>query len=71
MAKLTWSNSDDIAIELYESHPEVNPLSVSFVQMHRWVCELPDFDDDPKASSEGALESIQMAWLAEWKYDHE
>ena len=71
MAKLTWSNSDDIAIELYEAHPEVNPLSVSFVQMHRWVCELADFDEDPKASSEGALEGIQMAWLAEWKYDHE
>ncbi len=71
MAKLTWSSSDDIAIELYEAHPEVNPLSVSFVQMHRWVCELPDFDADPKDSSEGALEGIQMAWLSEWKYDHE
>ena len=26
-------------------------------------CELPDFADDPQASSEGKLERIQMAWV--------
>ena len=71
MAKLTWSETEEVAIQLYEAHEEVNPLSVSFVQMHQWICELPDFGADPKGSSEGALEGIQMAWLAEWKYDNE
>jgi FeS assembly protein IscX len=28
---------------------------------------LPDFRDDSKASSEGKLEAIQMAWLALYK----
>jgi FeS assembly protein IscX len=41
----------------------VDPLSVRFTDLHRWVCELPDFADDPKASSEGKLERIQMAWV--------
>ena len=71
MAKLTWSDTEEVAIQLYETHEETNPLSVSFVQMHRWVCELPGFEGDPQASSEGLLEGIQMAWLAEWKYDNE
>ena len=71
MAKLTWSDTEEIAIQLYEAYEDTDPVSVSFVQMHRWVCALPGFDDDPKSSSEGLLEGIQMAWLAEWKYDHE
>jgi FeS assembly protein IscX len=71
MAKLNWSNAEDVAIALYEAHEGVNPLSVSFVQMHRWICELPEFGGEPNASSEGALEGIQMAWLDEWKYDNE
>jgi FeS assembly protein IscX len=71
MAKLTWSDTEEVAIQLYEAHEGVNPLSVSFVQMHRWICELADFGADPKDSSEGALEGVQMAWLAEWKYDNE
>ncbi len=71
MAKLTWSDNEEIAIQLYETHEDTNPLSVSFVQMHRWICELPDFEGDPQSSSEGLLEGIQMAWLAEWNYDHE
>jgi FeS assembly protein IscX len=36
---------------------------VRFTDLHRWISELPDFADDPKASSEGKLERIQMAWL--------
>jgi FeS assembly protein IscX len=61
--KLTWEDSEDIAERLSEAHPEVDPLSVRFTDLHRWVCELPDFSDDPKASSEGKLERIQMAWV--------
>ena len=48
---------------LAERHADVDPLGVRFTDLHRWIGELPDFDDDPKASSEGKLERIQMAWL--------
>jgi FeS assembly protein IscX len=61
--RLTWDDADDIAEQLIERHPDVDPLGVRFTDLHRWVCELPDFDDDPKASSEGKLERIQMAWV--------
>lgn len=65
--KLTWRDSEDIAIELSERFPDLDPLTVRFTDLHQWVCELPDFDDDPKASNEGILEAIQMAWLDEWQ----
>ncbi|HNZ39297.1 MAG TPA: Fe-S cluster assembly protein IscX, partial [Candidatus Latescibacteria bacterium] len=46
-------------------HPDVDVLGVHFTDLHRWVVELPGFADDPKGSSEGKLEAIQMAWLEE------
>jgi FeS assembly protein IscX len=61
--KLTWDDVDDIAEQLAERHADVDPLTVRFTDLHRWICELPDFADDPKASSEGKLERIQMAWI--------
>ena len=61
--RLTWDDVDDIAEHLVERHPDVDPLGVRFTDLHRWVCELPDFADDPTASSEGKLERIQMAWV--------
>jgi FeS assembly protein IscX len=65
MMALTWQDAEDIALELIEAHPDVDPLTVRFTDLHRWVTELPDFSDDPLASSEGKLERIQMAWVAE------
>jgi FeS assembly protein IscX len=61
--RVTWNDYEDIADLLVASHPDVDPLTVRFTDLHRWVCELPDFADDPKASSEGRLERIQMAWV--------
>ena len=61
--KLTWDDAEEIAEQLAERHADVDPLSVRFTDLHRWICELSDFADDPKASSEGKLERIQMAWI--------
>jgi len=62
---LTWDDAYDIGIELAERHPDVDPLSLSFPRLHALVTELEDFDDDPRASNEGKLEAIQMAWYEE------
>jgi FeS assembly protein IscX len=67
MAGLMWDDPDGIALALSEKFPDVDPLAVRFTDLHRWVTELPDFADDPKASSEGKLEAIQMAWCEEWE----
>lgn len=61
--KLRWEDAEDIAEQLLESHPDIDPLSVRFTDLHHWITELTDFADDPKAASEGKLEAIQMAWL--------
>jgi FeS assembly protein IscX len=62
---LKWVDVLEIAIQLAESKPDVDPLSVNFVDLHRWVLELPDFSDDPKRGGEKVLEAIQTAWIAE------
>jgi FeS assembly protein IscX len=64
---LSWRDTEDIAIALSEKFPETDPLSVRFTDLHRWVTELAGFRDDPKASSESTLETIQMAWLEEYR----
>jgi FeS assembly protein IscX len=65
--KLTWDDAEDIGILLQEKYPDIDPLTVRFTDLHRYVTELPDFADDPKASTESKLEAIQMAWYEEWK----
>lgn len=64
---LKWQDAEDIAIRLVEEHPETDPLSVRFTDMHAWIVALPDFRDDPKKSNEKILETIQMAWHEEYR----
>ncbi len=62
---LKWTDTLDIAIELVDTHTTVDPLQIRFTDLHKWVTELPDFDDDPEKSNEKILEAIQMAWIEE------
>ncbi len=62
---LHWSDAREIAIALVDAHPDVDPLTVRFTDLHQWVRELPGFADDPNKSNEKILEAIQMAWLDE------
>ena len=67
MSTLTWRDREDIGMALLERHPGVDPLTVRFTDLHRYVTELPGFSDYPKASNEKILEAIQMAWLDEYR----
>lgn len=62
---MKWTDVVDIAIELYETHSDVDPQLIRFTDLHRWVCELPRFSDDPNRSNEKILEAIQAAWIEE------
>ena len=64
---LHWKDTEEIAIRLVEAHPDTDPLTVRFTDMHAWITALPEFRDDPKKSNEKTLEAIQMAWLEEYK----
>jgi FeS assembly protein IscX len=63
--KLRWTDVRDIAIELEEAHPEADNVNLRFTDLHRWVTELPVFEDDPNRSNEKILEAIQAAWIEE------
>lgn len=62
---MRWTDVTDIAIELADSKPDVDPLSVRFTDLMAWVLELPGFEDKPDRCNEKVLEAIQMAWLDE------
>jgi FeS assembly protein IscX len=62
---MLWTDISDIAIELSEAHPNIDPLTLNFVDLRNWVLALPDFDDDPTRSGEKILEAIQAAWIEE------
>lgn len=64
--QLTWENAEDLGILLSEKHPEIDPLTVRFTDLHRYVTELDEFQDDPQKSNESKLEAIQMAWHEEF-----
>ncbi len=63
--ELKWTDTIEIAIELYEKYPDTDPQYVNFTDLHKWICELEEFDDDPERSGEKILEAIQMAWIEE------
>ena len=62
---MKWTDSRDIAIALCEAHPDVDPLTVRFTDLHQWVCALPGFADEPNRSGEKILEAIQAMWIDE------
>ena len=62
---MRWTDVNMIAIELAEAHPEIDPKTVRFTDLHNWVVELEDFDDDHNHGGEKVLEAIQMAWIDE------
>jgi FeS assembly protein IscX len=59
---LTWTDSRDLG--------ELNPLTVRFVDLHKWVLDIEDFEGKPEESNEKRLEAIQMAWYEEWKEEY-
>jgi FeS assembly protein IscX len=60
-----WTDTQEIAIALYDKFPDTDPKTIRFTDLHKWVMELPGFSDDPNRSGEKILEAIQMAWIDE------
>lgn len=62
---MKWTEVQEIAIQLADAHPEVDPLKINFVDLMNWVMALPEFDDEPGRCGERILEGIQQAWIDE------
>ena len=65
--EINWSDTLEIGIQLQELHPEVEPFSVRFTDLHKWITEIPGFIGDPGKSNESLLEAIQTAWNEEYE----
>lgn len=65
--ELKWTDIEDLALALFEAHPDVDPLTVRFTELRDWISQLEDWSDDIHKSNEAKLEAIQMAWLDEYK----
>jgi FeS assembly protein IscX len=62
---MKWTDSREIAIELYELYPDLDPKNIRFTDLHRWVTELEEFEDEPNRSNEKILEAIILCWMEE------
>ena len=62
---MKWTDVQAIAEALYEKHPDVDPAAIRFTDLHNWVVELEEFDDDRTRGGERVLEAIQAAWIDE------
>lgn len=65
--KWTWRDADEIALDLVERHPLIDPLTLTLPDLKRMVLELPTFQDDPAAGTDRDLENIQTAWYDEFE----
>ncbi len=64
---MRWTDTVQIAEALYDKYPDIDPLTIRFTDLHKWVMALDGFNDDPNHSGEKILEAIQMAWIEEAK----
>lgn len=62
---LRWTDSLEIALDLLEAYPDVEPTKLHFTELMQWVITLDRFDDDPAHCGERVLEAIQLAWISE------
>ena len=67
---MTWTDYRDIADKLFEKYDTLDPLTVRFTDMHKWVLDLEDFKGNPEGSNEKVLEAIQMAWYELWQDEY-
>ena len=65
--ELDWNDVEDIALQLMQHHPGIDPLTVRFTDLHTWVRGIPGFIGNPEKSNEKILEAIQMAWHEEYQ----
>ena len=60
-----WTDARELAEELYDNEPELDPVTLCLSELRERVLALSDFDDDPEASNERVLEAILQAWIDE------
>jgi FeS assembly protein IscX len=62
---MKWTDITAIAEALYDKHPDIDPLTIRFTDLHNWIVDLEEFDDDHTRGGEKVLEAVQQAWIDE------
>ena len=62
---MLWTDVNEIAIELAEKYPDIDPTYILFTDLRRLVMELEGFIDSPEKTNEKILEAIQMLCIEE------
>jgi FeS assembly protein IscX len=62
---MKWTDITAIAEALYDKYPDIDPLTIRFTDLHNWIVELEEFDDDHTRGGEKVLEAVQQAWIDE------
>ena len=62
---ISWTDSLEIAISLEEAHPDIDPITINFVELRELVMALEDFNEGNTNCGEKVLEAIQMCWIEE------
>ena len=64
--KLSWTDVEDIGLELADRHPDTDPIAVRFTELRALVEALDNFEPQPDQHvNEQILEAIQQAWKDE------
>ena len=67
---MTWQDYREIGEQLFERYDTLDPLTVRFTDMHKWIMDLEGFEGKPDGSNEKILEAIQMIWYEDWKEEY-
>ena len=62
---ISWTDSLEIAISLEDAHPDIDPITINFVELRELVKSLDDFKEGDTQCGEKILEAIQMCWIDE------
>ena len=62
---MIWTDVNEIAIELYDKYPDMDPTYILFTDLQKLVMELEGFEDQKDRVNERILETIQMLWIEE------
>ena len=62
---MKWTDITAIAEALYDKHPDIDPLTIRFTDLHNRIVQLEEFDDDHTRGGEKVLEAVQQAWIDE------
>jgi FeS assembly protein IscX len=60
--KKTWQDIAELARDLAERHPDLDPLAVTPAELKRLVAALPSFGDDASAATPTVLDALLAAW---------